>query len=103
RRGQLPGEVHRIPDSGVHALAADRAVDMGGVTQQERAPFLEAVGDAMMDAIRREPVDTLNIEAHAAEEILTDVVPGQRLLLRRRLLAHDADEPHAPVALQRED
>src|SRR5262245_37610366 len=58
--GQFPRKVDRVADAGVHALATDRAVDVGGVAQQERAPRLEPVGDAVVYAIRREPVHTLN-------------------------------------------
>ena len=35
--GELPGEIHGIADAGVHALAADRAVNVGGIAQQKRA------------------------------------------------------------------
>ena len=35
--GEFPGEVDGVADAGVHALAADGAVDVGGVAEEEHA------------------------------------------------------------------
>ena len=35
--GELPGQVHRVADAGVHALSAHGTVDVRGVAEQERA------------------------------------------------------------------
>jgi hypothetical protein len=40
-RGKLPGEIDGIPDAGVHALAANGTVDMGGIAEQKGAAFAE--------------------------------------------------------------
>ena len=40
-RGELPGEVHGVADAGVHPLAADGAVDVRGVAEQEGAALAE--------------------------------------------------------------
>ena len=59
--GQFPGEVHGVADAGVHALAADGAVDVGGVAEEEHAASVEVIGDAVVDAIGREPVHIVDV------------------------------------------
>src|SRR5262245_25246432 len=49
--GQLPRQVHRITDTGVHPLPADRTVHVCGVAEEERATIAETAGDAMMDVV----------------------------------------------------
>ena len=36
-RGELPREVHRVAEPGVHPLAADGAVNVAGVAEEEHA------------------------------------------------------------------
>ena len=55
-RRQLPGEIDRVADAGVHALAAGRAVDVRGVAEQEGAAVAEMLGHPVMHVIGREPV-----------------------------------------------
>src|SRR5579872_889247 len=54
---QLPAEIDRIADSGVHALAAGGAVNMARIAEQKSAAYAEAVSNPVVDAIRRKPVD----------------------------------------------
>ena len=49
--GELPGEVHRVADAGVHALSTDGAVDVGRVPEQEHAILAKMIGYAMVDAV----------------------------------------------------
>ena len=62
---QLPRQIVGVLQSGVHALRADRAVDMRRIAEQEAAPGAEALGGAMMDAIGRKPRAALEIEIGA--------------------------------------
>lgn len=52
----LPAEVDGIADSGVHALTACRTMDVAGIANKESVSHPEFVGDAMVDAIGREPI-----------------------------------------------
>ncbi len=76
-RGELPAEVHRVADAGVHALTADGAVDVRGVAEQEDPAAPERVGDAVVHLVGREPVDLLDLEADAIDEGAIDVVPRE--------------------------
>ena len=62
---QLPGQVVGVLQAGVHALRADRAVDVGGVAEQEAAAVAEARGAAVMDAVGGEPAAGLERQAGA--------------------------------------
>ena len=84
--GELPGQVHRVADAGVHALSADRTVDVRGVAEQERAALAEMIGDAMVHAVGREPVHALDVDAHPLDHALAHVVPRQVLVLGVRRL-----------------
>ena len=101
--GELPGEVHGVADAGVHALSADRTVDVRGVAEQERAALAEPIGDPMVHAVGREPVHALDVDAHPLDDAPAHVVPGQLLVLVLGVRAHGADEPRATVLLQRKD
>src|SRR5215217_9507922 len=52
---QLPGEVRRVLDAGVHPLPARVAVHVRGVPTQEDASLAEAGGDPVLDAEARRP------------------------------------------------
>ena len=43
RCGELPGEIHCISDPGVHALPADRTMDVCRIAQEERPSAPEGV------------------------------------------------------------
>jgi hypothetical protein len=49
--GELPREVHGVADARVHPLAADRAVNVCGISEQEGSPHLEARRHTVMDMI----------------------------------------------------
>ena len=75
--GQFPGEIHGVADAGVHALAADGAVDVGGVAEEEHAAFVEVLGDAVVDVVGAEPVYFVDVDAEAVDGGGADVVPGE--------------------------
>ena len=52
---QQAAERHRVLDAGVHALAAGRAVDVGGVAGQQDPAGAVVVGDAVVHAEPRAP------------------------------------------------
>ena len=78
-RGKLPRQVHGVTDTGIHALAADRAVNVRRITEEERASAAEPVGDSMVHAIGREPVHAVDVDPHPLEHTPADIVPGQVL------------------------
>ncbi len=48
---ELPCEVYRIANAGVHALSAYGAVDVRRITEQEHAVLAKMVGYPMVDAV----------------------------------------------------
>ena len=55
--GEFPTEIDGVANASVHALAADGAVDVAGIAEQESAAGAEVFGDAMRDAVDGEPVN----------------------------------------------
>ncbi len=53
-RGDLPSEVHCVAEACVHALPADGAMDMPGVSEQEDVAFAKSVGHAMVHPVGRD-------------------------------------------------
>src|SRR5882724_8883115 len=90
---QLPGQVDRIPDPGVHSLAADRAMNVGGVTQQKCAPLAKLLRNAMMHAIGGEPIDALDLDLEILNRPALNSLKLQVLMIFRRIVAHRTDEP----------
>ena len=101
--GELPGEVHGVADAGVHPLAADRAVDVGGVSQQERASFPELRRHPVVDVIGREPVRPVDRELEVPGHALPDVLEGQFGMLFGRAFNDGPHESHPARLLQWED
>ena len=95
---ELPAEVVGVLQAGVHALRADRAVDVRGIAEQETAARAEALGAAVMDAVGREPVAFVESEfggrlrAQSRDHLLEGEVVAIAQLGRQ-----DADQ--APVIL----
>ena len=56
---ELPREIVRLLQARVHALRADGAVDVRGVTQKKASPVAEVLSGAMMDAIGGKPAARL--------------------------------------------
>ncbi len=97
-------EVHRVADAGVHALPADRRVNVRGIAEQKGAAVAEVLGDAMMDAVGGEPVDALDVDVNPVEDALGDVLPGEVVAgLFGLLVAYRADEANAAVVVERKD
>ena len=97
---QFPGEVHGIANAGIHALTADRTVDVCGIAEEEGPPSTELHGDAVMDVVGREPVHLVDIDVHLVEHSSADVIPRELMVALCRLM-HDADETCASSALER--
>jgi hypothetical protein len=55
-QGQFPREIVRILKTGIHTLAADRRMQMRGVTSQEHASFSIGRHDAVADPVNRRPM-----------------------------------------------
>ena len=66
--GQLPGQVLRVTDSGVHPLPAERAVDVRGVASEQYPTTTVGVGQSPMDPERRGPLR----RAYRAPDLLRD-------------------------------
>ena len=76
-RRQFPREVHRVADASVHPLTTHRAVNVCRVAQEERASTPEAIGDAMVNLVRRKPIDALDVDSHPFDDARAHIVPGQ--------------------------
>ena len=60
--GDLPGQIDRIADAGIHSLPASGAVDVPGVAGDEHSAAAEALRDPMVDLVRGEPVDFADVD-----------------------------------------
>ncbi len=74
---------------------------MGGIAQQEDAPLAEAVGDAMMDAVGREPVHRANFHFHMLDGAGAHILESQGLRMRGAVAAHGPDQSRPALAFQR--
>ena len=101
--GELPRQVHGVADASVHPLAADRAVDVGGVSQQERAPLPESRRHPVVHVIGREPVHPVDRELQMPDHAIADFVESQVAVFIGRPLDHGSNEAHPTRSLQRKD
>ena len=69
------------------------------IAEQECAALSKFRDDAMVDVIRREPIDARNNDAETLDHAAADVVPPE--LVVRSVFANDSDQPYMSVALQR--
>ena len=102
-RGELPREVRGVADPGVHALSADRTVNVRRVTGYECMPSSKMIRDAMVHVIGREPVHVPDVDAHPSNDLLAHVVPREILVLMLELLSHGADQPRASLPFEWKD
>jgi hypothetical protein len=57
-------------------LAADRAVDVGSVAEEEHAALLEFLGDAVVYVVGGKPIHFVDVYSEAIDDSRADVVPG---------------------------
>src|SRR5580700_9292635 len=100
--GQFPSKIHRIADAGVHSLAADRAMDMRGVAQQERSTLAKLLRDAMMNAVGRKPIHLLYFNPKIVKGSALHVFKFKMLVILRHVIAHRTDQTRSAALLQRE-
>ena len=74
-------------------MAADRAVDVRGIAEQEHAPLAEVMRDAVVDTIGREPIHLRDAELEAFEGFALHVVESQRAVFAARQVTHGPDQP----------
>src|SRR5205807_7629456 len=77
--GELPREVGRVSDPGVHPLPADGTVDVRGIAEQEAAALPKPRRDAMMHLVRGEPVHAADVDAQPLQQAGAHVVPAEIL------------------------
>ena len=53
---KFPGQIDGIANPGVHALPADRTMNVSRIAEQKRASLSEMLRDTMMNMIGRKPV-----------------------------------------------
>jgi hypothetical protein len=79
--GQLPAEVHGVLDAGVEPLAAERRVDVGGVTGQQDPPI--PVGGGLAGHVR-EPRDVGRVVGAEVRPVGQGELPAEEV--ERRLV-----------------
>src|SRR5580704_10369392 len=95
---QLPGEIDRVADAGVHALAAGRAMDMRRVAQQEGASVAEMLRYAVMDTVGREPVYLFDLDLEVVDYPAADILEFERIGVIGAFVSHRPDQARAPLA-----
>ena len=71
---ELPAEVDRVADSGIHALTAYGAMDVPRVTQKKALSHAEPFGDAMVNTVCREPIQFRNLDIELMLYSLANIV-----------------------------
>src|SRR5690606_31096598 len=67
--GQLPAEIQRIADTHIHAVAAERRMQMAGVAREKHPPFAVAGCDEL---VRGPVVDAENLHVNVKSQRLVD-------------------------------
>src|SRR6202000_2678557 len=78
-----------------------RTVDMRGIAEKEGAPLAEAFRDPVMYAVRREPIDALDLDREPAHHAAAHVLPRQLVARMLGLAAQRPDQSHVTPGLQR--
>jgi hypothetical protein len=71
---ELPAEVDRIADSGIHSLTAYWAVDVPRVAQKKGLSHAESFGDPMVNTVCREPVQFRDLDIELTLYSVTNIV-----------------------------
>src|SRR5205814_7716517 len=100
-RGNLPRQVHGVADTGVHPLSTDRAVDVGGVAEEERAPVPKMKRNAMVHAIGREPVNLLDVELEVLEGFASHVLEVEFVVIALWKIVDGSDQTDSSRLLKR--
>ncbi len=101
-QGQFPGQVGRVLQARVHALAAGRTVNVGRVAGDEGPALAVLVHAAMMDAIARDPlrVGQSDVQAGGVVDHLLHFVERGRLGAAR---LSDGSGRYSPLRLDGHD
>jgi hypothetical protein len=99
---QLPGEVDRVVHTGVHALPAGGAVDVGGIAGQEHPPDAVVADHALVDHEAREPLRIGQGDAARAARVDDRLHLVQRGVVTR-LAALVRDDAAAPAGEREEE
>ena len=96
------GEIDRVVDAAVHAHAAERIVDVGGVADQERAAELEGLRHPLMHLVERGVRDLVVGDArhHARHQRLRELLRLHALVAC--VLVHQEHRAPQPGDLQQE-
>src|SRR5262245_51682120 len=77
-------------------------MDVRCVAEEERAAFAELRRDSVVHVIRREPIDSADVEAELLDRATTDVLERKLAALDDRFPFESSDEPNVVVARHRE-
>jgi hypothetical protein len=101
-RGKLPCQVDGVTNPGIHPLSAHRTVNVGRISEEKCSAAAEVVGNAVMHAVGREPVDAVDLHLHPLAELLAHIAPHQVALVLGIAL-YRAQQPSTVAPLHRED
>ena len=94
-RDELAAEVDGVMDAAVHAHRADRAVDVGGIAGEDRAPGAERGRHALMHRVENAVDDLVRLGAGQEPlQLILDMGVAQH---DRRIVVDIGREMHAPA------
>ena len=102
-RRQLPGQIDRVADPGVHPLPAGRAVDMSRVADEEGAALAEMFRDPVMDVIGRKPVHFADIDLQVLDRPIADIIECEGIGVVRALVADGPNKARSPLSSEGKD
>ena len=96
------GQIHRVPDAGVHALPANGAMKVSRVANEKGAATAEELGNAMVHPVGREPVDPIDRHFHPLDRVAAHIVPAE-VVLPSSVLFHGSDQPRGVLSFHGKD
>ena len=98
--GQFPTQIECVLNSGIHALAAHRAVHMCGISSQKDTAHPHAWRHAGVHGKRADPCRVVQVHGHAKsfQTNVLDFFQGQILRIQRHIVGSvDNDSPTVTV------
>jgi hypothetical protein len=98
---EFPGQIDGVANPGVHALPADRTMNVSRIAEQKRASFSEMLRDTMMNMIGRKPIYFFDIDLEILDDPAADILEVERVGAIGTIFTYCPDQPGAPLPGER--
>src|SRR6266404_1645603 len=98
---EFPGQIDGVADPGIHALPADRTMNVCRIADHKRASFSEMLGYTMMNMIGRKPVYFFDIDLEILDNPAAVILEVERVGPIGAIVTHCPDQPGASLPGER--